>query len=520
MAAEEALSRLDEPVHAFRTPEGEIGFATNGECRPGTPASGGGWLPLLGWAPPLTPADLGDRAFLEEHGVRFPYIAGALASGIASTRMVVEMGRAGMLGFFGAAGLEIPVVEAAVRTIHEELGPGAAWGANLIHMPLEPDREMATAELFVRSGVPSICASAFMKVTPAVVYARAKGLTRRPDGRIAGPRRILAKLSRPELAREFVAPASGAILEALVAQGRLTAAECELARRVPLAGDVTIEGDSGGHTDNRPVLPLLAAVQETAARAAAEHGWARPPRVGAAGGVGTPIEATALFAAGAAYVLTGSINQACVEAGTSDLVKEMLARAELADADMAPAADMFELGVRVQVLKRGTLFAARARRLGELYRAYDSLESIPTEERANLETRIFRQPIESVWRETEAYFARRDPILVEKARANAKQRMALVFRWYLGLSSRWAIQGVADRSVDFQVWCGPAMGAFNQWVRETFLADPRERRVALVARNILHGAAAIARARILAVQGVPLPPSAFRFAPRRFDELR
>ena len=31
---------------------------------------------------------------------------------------------------------------------------------------------------------------------------------------------------------------------------------------------------------------------------------------------------------GAAYVLTGTINQACVEAGTSQTVREMLAKAE------------------------------------------------------------------------------------------------------------------------------------------------------------------------------------------------
>ena len=57
---------------------------------------------------------------------------------------------------------------------------------------------------------------------------------------------------------------------------------------------------------------------------------------------------------GAAYVVTGSVNQACVESGTSDAVRQMLAEAGQADVAMAPAADMFEMGVKVQVLKRGT----------------------------------------------------------------------------------------------------------------------------------------------------------------------
>ena len=57
---------------------------------------------------------------------------------------------------------------------------------------------------------------------------------------------------------------------------------------------------------------------------------------------------------------------------------------------MAPAADMFEMGVKVQVLKRGTMFAMRAAKLYELYRAYPSLEQIPAAERANLEKNLFR----------------------------------------------------------------------------------------------------------------------------------
>ena len=39
-----------------------------------------------------------------------------------------------------------------------------------------------------------------------------------------------------------------------------------------------------------------------------------------------------------------------VESGLSDDGKEMLAEADIADVTMAPAADMFELGVKVQVL--------------------------------------------------------------------------------------------------------------------------------------------------------------------------
>jgi trans-AT polyketide synthase/acyltransferase/oxidoreductase domain-containing protein len=90
----------------------------------------------------------------------------------------------------------------------------------------------------------------------------------------------------------------------------------------------------------------------------------------------------------------------------------------------------------------------------------------------------------------------------------------LVFRSYLGQSSRWAIAGVRDRRPDYQIWCGPAMGAFNAWTEGSFLAEPEHRSVVQVARNLLEGAAVVTRAQQLRSFGVPVPPAAFDFKPR------
>jgi hypothetical protein len=59
------------------------------------------------------------------------------------------------------------------------------------------------------------------------------------------------------------------------------------------------------------------------------------------------------------------------------------------------------------------------------------------------------------------------------------------------------------------------MGAFNRWVEGTFLAEPRNRSVVQIALNLLEGAAAVTRAHQLRTCGVPVPASAFHFAPRR-----
>ena len=84
--------------------------------------------------------------------------------------------------------------------------------------------------------------------------------------------------------------------------------------------------------------------------------------------------------------------------------------------------------------------------------------------------------------------------------------MALVFRWYLGLSSRWSNSGEPGREMDYQIWCGPAMGAFNEWTQGTPLAAPENRRAADVAEQLLRGAAYLYRVQSLRSQGVTLPP--------------
>jgi PfaD family protein len=223
----------------------------------------------------------------------------------------------------------------------------------------------------------------------------------------------------------------------------------------------------------------------------------------------------AAFALGADYVVTGSVNQGAVESGLSEDGRRLLAEADFSDVAMAAAADMFEMGVKVQVLRRGTFFAARANRLYEAYLAYASLEEIPRAVRVELEEKTFKASLETIWQETEDFWRRRDPAQAERARKDPKHRMALVFRWYLGMSSRWAIAGDTRRRADYQIWCGPAMGAFNAWVRGSFLEDPAERTAGQIALNLLEGAAVISRAHALRTSGVAVPAEGFLYRPRR-----
>mgnify|MGYP000232890758 CR=1 FL=1 len=102
---------------------------------------------------------------------------------------------------------------------------------------------------------------------------------------------------------------------------------------------------------------------------------------------------------------------------------------------------------------------------------------------------------------------------LDKANANPKHKMALLFRAYLGQSSRWAIVGEAPRKMDYQIWCGPAMGAFNNWVKGTYLENYENRQAVDVAENIMEGAAYLYRVQGLKMQGVDLPLSWMQVVP-------
>ena len=223
---------------------------------------------------------------------------------------------------------------------------------------------------------------------------------------------------------------------------------------------------------------------------------------------------------GAAYLVTGTVNQACVESGTCDEVRKMLAETRQADITMAPSGDMFEMGVKVQVVKRGTMFSIRAHKLYELYRAYDSIEQLPADERDKLEKTFFRAPLNTIWEQTRQYFATRDPRQVAKGDADPKYKMALVFRWYLGQSPVWANSGEASRKIDYQIWCGPAMGAFNEWVKGSCLEALEARRVADVAYNILFGAAVMQRLNQLKQQGGVCNSGADLYAPLPIAKIK
>jgi PfaD family protein len=413
--------------------------------------------------------------FCTQYGLKFPIYLGAMANGIASEALVCAAAEAGYMAIFGSAGLSPQRIAAAVdhclQSPHRH-----RIGFNVIHMPDAPGLEHELVQLFIRKKIHIIEASAFVVPSPALALYKASGLSFE-NGKVMSRNRIIAKLSRPEVAEKFLSPAATAHLDRWVDQGLITPDQRSWAQLRPLADEITVEADSGGHTDRQALVSILPIVVALRDRIYVDS---NRPRIGAGGGIGTPHSILAAFELGAEYVVTGSINQCTVESGTSPVAKAMLAVARSTDVSMAVSADMFEMGTKVQVLKGKTLFAPRAEKLFQLYSQFNSFEEIPEDTRSKIASQFMGDSWESVWEKCVTFWQNRNPKILELAAENPKKKLALLFKYYLGMASRWAIDGIPGKEANYQIWCGQAMRAFNQWVSDTPLSNWENRHVATI----------------------------------------
>jgi trans-AT polyketide synthase/acyltransferase/oxidoreductase domain-containing protein len=433
----------------------------------------------------ITAESLGSQEFKQAYHLKYAYITGAMVKGIASKELVVKMGKAGLMGFFGTGGMKLPKIEEAIQFIQRELNDGQAYGMNFLHNPENPQLEEDTIDLYLKYGIKNLEAAAFMQITPALVRYRLQGLKRDSNGNVSTPHKIIAKLSRPEIAQVFLSPAPERLVTKLLETKQISAEQAKLAKEIPMADDLCVEADSGGHTDMGIMPVLLPTIIRQRNELMNQYQYAKRVRVGAAGGIGTPEAAATAFVLGADFILTGSINQCTVEAGTSEAAKEILQQLNVQDTDYAPAGDMFELGAKVQVVRKGVFFPARANKLYDLYRHYNSLDEIDDKTKKQIQDKYFHRSFEEVYAETKAYYLQTRPEVIEKAERHPKHKMALIFKWYFVHSMRLAAQGSLEQKVDYQIHCGPAMGAFNQWVKGTALENWQNRHVDEIAEKLM-----------------------------------
>ncbi|MFD2168928.1 ACP S-malonyltransferase [Tumebacillus lipolyticus] len=476
----------EEPAQAERAAETELHAASRETAATAVPPPTA--IDFVADETTIAAAALGSASFKSRYGVRFAAVGGAMGRGVSSAEMVVRWGKASMLGFFGTQGLPLRQVEEAIRAISQQLTPDQAYGMNLPCQPVQPEVEEQLVELFLRYGVRTVLASGFLNITPALLIYRAQGLTRQADGRVVTENRILAKVTRPEVADAFLKPAPDRLIEKMLAEHKITKRQAELLKEVPMADDLIAEADGGGPTDQASALALLPSICRLRDQRAAQFAYAERVGVGAAGGIGTPEAAAAMFVLGADFIMTGSINQCTVEAGTSEHVKSLLQEINVQDTAYAPAQEMFEMGAMVQVVKKGLFFPARAKKLYDLYSLHNSWQEIDEKTKAQLQEKYFQRSFAAAYEAAKALLPDKE---LQNAERFPKAKLAVVFKWYLERAQRLAIEGRSEQKVDYQVYCGPALGAFNQWVKGTRLENWRNRHVDDLALRILQGASGL-----------------------------
>jgi len=123
----------------------------------------------------ITAESLGSAEFRESHRLRYAYVSGAMYKGIASADLVIRMGQAGMMGYFGTGGLRLEKIEEAISKIKGRLNRGQSFGMNLLCNLIQPEAEDATVDLFLRHEIRRVEAAAYTQITPSLVRYRLHG---------------------------------------------------------------------------------------------------------------------------------------------------------------------------------------------------------------------------------------------------------------------------------------------------------------------------------------------------------
>lgn len=153
--------------------------------------------------PLFTATHLGSAAFRKLYKVKYAYAAGSMFYGIASKELVVRMGRAGLLSFYGSKGKSLAEIEEAIRYFQTLPAP-FPYGIHVWHQPDDAAAEMALVALLQKHQVSVVEAGGYTALSEAIVYYRVSGLVKDRNGRTTIRHHILAKAARPDIAALFL----------------------------------------------------------------------------------------------------------------------------------------------------------------------------------------------------------------------------------------------------------------------------------------------------------------------------
>ncbi|MFE5217385.1 MULTISPECIES: ACP S-malonyltransferase [unclassified Streptomyces] len=527
-AAEAEVEAETEVSEASR----EVPAAVPGAVPPGaggvTPAAGPMGTPSLARAGRPTAERLGAARFRERYGLRLAWVASGTGDGAVGEEVCRAAREAGLAAFADSVGPVDFADQMGPSAFADQMGPagfadprgpsdfadptgpaartGPAAAPDAGRVPDGPRTAEAPAEALVQAvtaaarhgwgiglragpgadrlvtllldrGVRHVEADHPYGPDAALVRFRFTGARRTPAGTPVARRHVLARVSGLDQAAAFLRPPSPDLLAELVRTGGLSAQEADAARELPVASDLAVQAPAGWHADGADAYQLLPSVAALAARGPGPE----PVHVGLRGVVGTPEQAATAFALGAAFLVSTSLTACAPNARLSAQLGRTLTEVTDDDLTWAPTERYATLGVPARVVRRGTLFPARAHLLHRLLRAHRFLAEVPAARRRHIEEEVLGGPAAGL----------------PPGALDGRVRTTDVFRWYVRETARRTGAGDPVRPLDHQLPCDPELTHFNRAALGTGLAARQARTPGAVAGHLLTKAAELLAAGVV-----------------------
>lgn len=457
--------------------------------------------------PAASGRDLGNPEFRKRFAVDWAMTAAPMERGLTRVEFSAALARSGFLAVHAIDFHD----EAQIREELDALRAGAQGRSFAVGMRYHPHHEGEDErrfDLLREMDVDTAYVAGYVRATRAMLAYRYASLKEKVEGEGLRPRKLVVRVSHVELARHFAQPAPSDLLDELRTRELLSEEERALAEGLPMADAIVVEGDllrSGTRRDLGTLLPAVATVLR--------DGDASSVLLGAAGDLASPEALEGAFAMGADFVVVGDPFQLTLEAGGAPDRKALLARLQTADVTTVPSYEYLEADWRVHVARFGSPFAARATRLERILRDHDEGRPLDEKDRSFLERQLFGGPLDDCFERARPFFEERWPELLRRADDDGKLRLPLLARKYLWDSQSWGNEGNPEHKLDWQLRCGPGMGAFNLWRADSPLAELEKLDAATLARSLMNGAAVVARLASVGAAGLgvpqnlrPLPP--------------
>lgn len=419
---------------------------------------------------------LGSNSFKEEYKVNYSYVVAGIQKGISSVAMIEELSENKILGFLGINGLSLDEALDLISSAKKKI-PLDSIGVKVSNDLLNPDYGKTVMKHIIEEDIKKIEVSGYQKPDLALVKYRLRNIKIDEKGNVIIPHKMLVHITSVKAAQSFMRPIPENILKQLLDAEEITLKEAENARNIPMCDDICIDNNKG---ENR--YGWLSTLKKISKENFNKFNLKKKVRIGIGGGIGSPQTVAMAFFAGADFIVTSSINQCTVEAGTSDYVKSLLQNAVETDFTFAPEAELFEFGEKKSVLKRGSLYHIRALKLYENYCRYESIKEIPQKEVEMITKKYFKVSFDEVYNNLKDKLSRE---IVKLAEEQPKYKMALIFKELLEQCFDDALKDKNENRVNYQIKSTSAIADLNNYLKDTYLMEWKNRKTADIGKKLM-----------------------------------